>query len=116
MPNPVVHFEILGRDGPALQSFYAELFGWKVDASNPLHYGTVEAQGRGIGGGIAPTDLMVGHVTVYVEVNDLDAYLAKAEALGGRIMMPPTEVPGGPAVALFADTEGHTIGLVKAST
>ena len=43
MPNPVVHFEITGRDGEALQRFYRDAFGWKVNADNPMDYGVVEA-------------------------------------------------------------------------
>jgi predicted enzyme related to lactoylglutathione lyase len=30
MAAPVVHFEILGRNGPALQRFYRDLFDWKI--------------------------------------------------------------------------------------
>jgi hypothetical protein len=36
MPNPVTHFEIVGKDGKKLQEFYASLFGWAVDANNPM--------------------------------------------------------------------------------
>jgi uncharacterized protein len=51
MPNPVVHFEVSGRDVAKTQGFYATLFGWKIDANNPMSYGVVEAQdGVGIGG------------------------------------------------------------------
>ena len=54
MPNPVVHFEITGADGSALQNFYQELFDWKIDANNQWQYGVVETGGDGgINGGIA---------------------------------------------------------------
>jgi len=48
MANAVVHFEILGKDGAGLQKFYGDLFGWKVNADNPMKYGYVapEAGGR----------------------------------------------------------------------
>ena len=39
MPNPVVHFEVIGKDGAKLQRFYADAFGWKIDAGNPMNYG-----------------------------------------------------------------------------
>ena len=58
MPNPVVHFEIEGKDGAKLQKFYTDLFGWKIDANNPMNYGVVprdgntNAEGAGIGGGL----------------------------------------------------------------
>jgi hypothetical protein len=50
--HPVNWFEIVGSDGATLQQFYADLFGWKIDANNPLQYGMVEAEEGGIGGGI----------------------------------------------------------------
>ena len=114
MSNRVVHFEIIGKDGKKLQDFYAGLFGWKIDANNPMSYGMVDANETGLGGGIASGQGGDGHVTVYVEVDDLQAYLKKAEGLGGKTIMPPTAVPGGPEIAMFADPEGHVIGLAKA--
>ena len=118
MPNPVVHFEIVGNDSKKLQSFYSSLFGWNIDANNPMDYGMVEAQeGKGIGGGVAAAgDTGRSGVTVYAEVDDLQACLDKATSLGGKMVMPPMEVPGGPVLAMFADPEGHVIGLVKSGS
>lgn len=114
--NPVTHFEVIGKDGKKLQEFYSGLFGWKVDASNPMNYGMTDAAETGIGGGIATGENGASHVTVYVEVDDLQAYLKKAEGMGGKTLMPPMAVPGGPEIAMFADPEGHTIGMVKAGS
>lgn len=120
MGQPVVHFEIVGTDGPQLQSFYAQLFDWKIDAANPMNYGMVSREdnvtpeGVGIGGGVAQApEGYPGHVTVYVEVPDVEAALARAESLGGTRMMGPDEVMDGLVIGLFTDPEGHTIGLVK---
>ncbi len=58
MGQPVVHFEVVGKDGPALRSFYSELFGWNFDNDNPMGYGVVTREdnvnpdGIGIGGGV----------------------------------------------------------------
>ena len=41
MAQPVVHFEVIGKDGKKLQEFYGKLFDWNVDASNPMSYGLV---------------------------------------------------------------------------
>jgi uncharacterized protein len=115
MPNPVVHFEITGREAGRLQAFYRDLFGWSVTADNPLGYGMVDTDtgDRGIPGGIgASQEGARGWVTVYIEVEDLDAALADAERLGGKRLAGPMDVPGGPTLALFADPEGHTVGLV----
>ena len=97
MGQPVVHFEILGKDWESLKSYYSELFGWEIDSNNPMNYGIVQrdqnvnADGIGIGGGVGESpEGYPGHVTFYVEVPDVEAALAKAEGLGGsRIMGPP---------------------------
>ncbi|MGB2693881.1 MAG: VOC family protein [Dehalococcoidia bacterium] len=113
MANPVNHFEVIGKDGKKLQEFFATLFDWKVDANNPMNYGMVEASEGGIGGGIATGQGGDGHVTFYVGVDDVQKYLDKAEGLGGKTVQPPMDVPGGPRIALFADPEGHVIGLAS---
>jgi predicted enzyme related to lactoylglutathione lyase len=120
MGQPVVHFEIIGKDAEKLQSYYSELFGWKIDSNNPMNYGLVQregntnAEGVGIGGGVgAAPEGYDGHVTFYVEVPDVEAALAKAESLGGSRMMGPDKVMEGVEIGLFLDPEGHTVGLVK---
>jgi predicted enzyme related to lactoylglutathione lyase len=124
MGQPVVHFEVIGKDGAGLQRYYAELFDWKIDAENPLNYGVVaregntNSEGAGIGGGIAsgPTPDYGGHVTFYVEVSDVEATLAKAEGLGGTRVFGPAPVPGTEIeIGQFTDPEGHLIGLTKSA-
>jgi uncharacterized protein len=111
MGQPVTHFEIHG--GEDLRKFYADLFDWHVDANNPMNYGVVDTHGgeRGINGGIAIDE--DPWVSVYVEVDDLQAALDKAEALGGKTVLPPSDVPGGPSLAVFTDPSGNRIGLAK---
>ncbi len=120
MGQPVVHFEIMGKDAEKLRSYYSDLFGWKIDADNPMNYGIVQRDdnvtpdGVGIGGGVgAMPEGVPGHVTFYVEVPDVEAALAKAESLGGSRLMGPDKVPDGPEIGLFNDPEGHAIGVVK---
>lgn len=117
MAKPIVGwFEVTGKDGPALQSFYSKLFDWKVnDAGDGSGYGLVEAGEKGISGGIgASQDGGSGGVTFYVEVDDPAAYLKKAEKLGGSTIVPPTEIENfGLTFAFFADPEGHVVGLSK---
>jgi predicted enzyme related to lactoylglutathione lyase len=50
---------------------------------------------------------------IYVQVEDLEEYLAKAESLGGKRIHEPQEIPGVGAWANFADPEGNVIGLFK---
>ena len=113
MGHPVTHFEILGPDGEALQRYYADLFGWSIDASNPMNYGMVKATEPGIGGGVAGSQDGSAVVTFYVETNDIKASLAKAESLGGKVVQEPMDIPDGPTIALFADPQGNVIGLAS---
>jgi predicted enzyme related to lactoylglutathione lyase len=120
MGQPVVHFEITGKDGERLQSYYSELFGWEIDANNEMKYGSISREGNtnadgvGIGGGIATGPQgYEGHVTFYVEVPDVEETLAKAESQGGTRMMGPEEVMTGLVIGLFTDPEGHTIGVIQ---
>ena len=120
MGQPVVHFEIIGKDGDKLQSYYSELFGWDIDSNNEMGYGVVQRdgntndEGAGIGGGVGRgPEGYDGHVTFYIEVPDVEAALAKAESLGGSRVMGPDEVMEGLVIGLFNDPEGHVIGVVK---
>ncbi len=120
MGQPVVHFEVIGKDGDKLRSYYSELFGWEINADNEMGYGMVAREGNvsddgiGIGGGIAggPPGYE-GHVTFYVAVPDIEAALAKAESLGGERVMGPETIMGMVELGQFKDPEGHVIGVVK---
>jgi uncharacterized protein len=124
MGQPVVHFEIIGKDGAALHRYYSELFGWEIAADNPMNYGIVDreqnvnAEGVGIGGGIGGPgpEGYDGHVTFYVEVPDVEAALAQAESLGGTRVMGPEEPMEGLEIGLFTDPEGHLVGVVKSAS
>jgi uncharacterized protein len=123
MGQPVVHFEIIGKDPQALQRYYSELFGWSINADNPMKYGLVDrdgnttADGIGIGGGVAGgPEGYPGHVTFYVEVPDVEASLAKAESMGGTRVMGPDDVMEGLVIGMFTDPEGHLIGVIQSSS
>ncbi len=115
MGAPVLHFEIHGNaDGQ--NDFYAEIFGWKIDADNPMNYGMVDTDsGEGIAGGLTKSETAPA-VMVYIQVDDLEATLAEVAAKGGSTIMPATDIPGGPTMAIFADPSGNHIGLVKADS
>jgi predicted enzyme related to lactoylglutathione lyase len=114
MGNPVVHFEVVGSDGAELQQFYGDLFDWKINADNPMNYGIVDNGGEGINGGIGQSPDRNGHVTWYVQVASIDDCLKKAEDMGGKTVMPRTEMDM-VTMALLADPEGNVVGLVEGS-
>jgi predicted enzyme related to lactoylglutathione lyase len=112
MGQPVVHFEIGCKDIAQTQEFYAKLFDWKIQPAGPA--GMIDTGGAG---GINGHITALGHephnyVTVYVEVNDIAAYLAKAQQLGGKKIVGPIDIPTG-SFAWIADPEGTMIGLFK---
>ena len=120
MGQPVVHFEVMGKDAAKLQSYYADLFGWQIQHQNPMNYGLVQHEGQGIAGGIGGihgdcVEEHPGHVTFYVEVPDVEKALVKAEELGGSRLFGPETVTEGVTLGQFTDPEGHLIGLLKAA-
>jgi predicted enzyme related to lactoylglutathione lyase len=116
MGQPVAFFEVISSDAPRAQKFYAELFGWQVSADPAMGgYGLVDT-GAGedaVGGGIgAADDPGETGVKIYMRVDDLDAYLDRAEKLGGRRLVPPTDLPGNfGRFAIFTDPDGNQVGL-----
>src|SRR6185369_6744729 len=114
MGASVVHFEIIGGTGNQLEKFYSELFGWKINSNNPLKYGVVDTGGRpgGINGGVGATNDGSKRVSIYAQGSDLQATLDQAEKLGGKTILAPSEVPGGPKLAMFADPAGNITGLI----
>ena len=113
MSSAVTHFEVLGKDLGKLQSFYGDLFGWKMQSVPEMGYAMVEKEGEGIAGGLGQSqDGGAGHVTFYVSTDDPQATLDKAVELGGSVVMPVTKLPQ-VTIALFADPEGHVIGLAS---
>jgi uncharacterized protein len=114
-PHPVVHVEILGADAPRLQRFYSELFGWSI-TRNPIGYGYVPVAPTPpmrLTGGIGSSPQGQPLAIFYVKVDDPVAILKKVEALGGRVVVAPMDVPGGITFARFADPEGNVIGIVR---
>ena len=118
MPQPVVHFEISTKDQKKITDFYSGLFGWSINADNPMSYGLANTKDGelGIDGGIyeqqGPED--TPGLRLYAQVDDADAFLAKAQQLGGKLLMPAVEVPGmGIRVGQFLDPEGNHFGVVQ---
>src|SRR5690606_11259504 len=110
----VTHFEIIGRDAKKSRDFYSGLFGWEIDASNPMEYGIVSPTENGIGGGIAAAEPGGSPTTmIYVEVDNAQTYLDKAVAMGGKVIMERQVIPGMVAFAQFADPDGNVIGLAE---
>ena len=116
MGQPVMQWQILARNPDAISAFYAKLFGWRINADNPMGYRMVDTgSDRGINGGVWPIGQTEGHplVQLFVEVDDVPAYAAKVEQLGGQVLIPPQVLPDGGEMAIVLDTEGLSLGLMR---
>ena len=110
--RPVVRWEIQAREPETLRVFYARMFNWEIgDGPVMLIPAGVGGPEPGPGGHIRRGD----HpgVTLFIQVRDLRASLAKAEQLGGRVLAQPRDIPGGPTIAGIADPEGNRVVLVQ---
>ena len=110
----VIHFEIVGKDGAALQRYYSDLFGWKLNTDFPGGYGMTDPAQTGVIVGIGNAPQGPGLVTGYITVPDINATLEKATSLGGSVVMPKFSPDGSAQLALVADPEGHVVGLTEA--
>jgi uncharacterized protein len=114
---PIVHFEILGKDGPGLIDFYRRLFDWTLQVGSLPgwpQYASMESE-RGIGGAVGSADAAPnGGVLVYVEVDDPRTYIERSLELGASVAMPITYLDDLQlSVAWLRDPEGNLVGLVS---
>ena len=117
--HPIVHIEIPADNPAAASKFYADAFGWKIMADPVFDYHMFDAEG-GPGGGFVPTTGTTdgGTMTykpdsllVYISTDDIDASLAKVESLGGKTLVPKTEIPNTGWFAVFSDPTGNRVAL-----
>jgi uncharacterized protein len=114
MGRPVVHFEIGCRNLLKTQEFYSQMFDWKPQSMGPA--AMIAAETGGIGGHMTSLGHEPHHYTIfYVDVDDVAAYLKKAESLGGKTLVPPVKIPTG-TFAWMQDPEGNTVGLWKSGS
>jgi len=115
MGRPVMQWQMISKNPETLAKFYSSVFGWKVDADNPLNYRMVDtASGRGINGGIWPAPPEANSfVQLFIEVDDVAKYVQNAAAAGAKVIIPPQKLPGGEEMAVLHDPEGIPFGLHK---
>jgi predicted enzyme related to lactoylglutathione lyase len=110
-----MRWQILAKEPEKVAAFYTKLFAWDVNTNNALNYRMIDTGSeRGINGGIWPAPPQ-GHsmVSLYVEVDDVDGYLARATKLGGTVIIPRQCLPDGDEMAVLLDVEGIPVGLFK---
>ena len=117
-PGRFVWHDLMTSDKQAAIAFYSELVGWKthdVDMGPMGAYTMIRVGERDIGG-IVPLDPSHGvppHFMAYCTVPDVDAAARRAEQLGGKVGVPPTDIPGVGRFAVIADPEGAYVSPFK---
>jgi uncharacterized protein len=112
MGQPVIHFEIGCMDIAKTRHFFSELFGWQAEIAGPAAMIDTKSY-AGIAGHITALGHEPHNYTIlYVQVDDVKASLDRVEKPGGKILVPPVDIPTN-TFSWFADPEGNTIGLWK---
>jgi uncharacterized protein len=118
MPRPI-HFEVVAHDPQRAVKFYQDVFGWQITKwDGPMEYWLVTTGPDGtpgINGGIVKTQdpSQPALSTNTIDVPDLDAYIAKAEAAGGQLVVPKMPIPGLGWLAYCKDSEGVIFGMMQ---
>lgn len=110
--QPIVHIELSAVEAKAAGLFYADLFGWKVEAFGDSDYMTFQAEpGPGGGFNVIDKDHKAGEIIPYIQVEDIEAKLAEIVAHGGKTVQGKSPIPGEGFFALFRDPSGNVLGL-----
>ncbi len=123
IPDPTKHgafswCELMTTDPNAAKEFYGPLFGWEFEdiENSCVPYAILKADGAPQGGVMAKPPQLPANVPpywgVYVTVDDVHAVAAKAVALGGMILRPPTEIPNVGTFAVIQDPQGAVISAI----
>ena len=114
--TPITWFEI-GTDRPEdAEKFYGELFGWTFEEQAPANSGSYRVTGAGgdtgISGAIRATDgSSPNYAVFYAEVADVAETCQRAEAAGGRVLVPARTTPSGLTSAHLIDPTGNRLGV-----
>lgn len=109
----ITHTDIPVSDTGRAQQFYGDLFGWRF-AEPPGFEGYPMWQGpNGVsGGGLAPRGDGFTAPRIYVDVDSIDAALARVVELGGTVLHEPEPIDDTQSWAVVRDLDGNEIGLV----
>jgi predicted enzyme related to lactoylglutathione lyase len=109
--------ELLTRDTAAAVKFYTALFGWKTKVSDMVAFSYTHWQNGGadIGGMMAIMEAwgpMPPNWINYIQVDNCDQAAAKATSLGGKVCMPPMDIPNTGRFAMLQDPQGAAFSVI----
>lgn len=115
MGSPVVWFEIRTEEPTRAMEFYSALFGWAftpIEDRERAYWLISTKEGTGTGGLVEQDGGDGQAVMLYVGVEDLEATVTMATALGAWLEQPPTDIsPEVGRYAILADPNGCRFGL-----
>ncbi|HEY3263488.1 MAG TPA: VOC family protein [Pseudonocardiaceae bacterium] len=123
-PGALSWNELMVRDLDAAKEFYGKVFGWEadeMDMGGGTTYTLWKLPGSDAEQGIAGAMQMAGdmfpadlpdHWMVYFSVEDTDASAAKVQELGGKISVPPTDIPNVGRFAVCNGPHGETFSII----
>ncbi len=110
--------ELASKDASTSGKFYTELFGWK-SVETPIGdttYTLFKIGDKDVGGMCQMTaewGEMPSHWMSYVAVDDVDALASRVENLGGKVCVPPTDIPTVGRFSVIQDPTGATLSIIK---
>ena len=112
--------ELGTTDLESAKKFYTELFGWRLKESKAagMIYNEIVAGDKEMGGMYQMTAEFgntPSHWMAYVAVDDVDAKAKQVTELGGKVCVPPTDIPNVGRFCVVNDPTGATISLIKLS-
>lgn len=112
----ITHIEFPADDVERAKRFYGAVAGWEFGEMEGLPnywlFRTSDTAGGGLG---KRGDTVSNVVRVYIDVDDLEDAIAAASASGGKVVTPPSPVPGFGRYAAVLDPEGNEVGLFESA-
>jgi hypothetical protein len=114
--NTFCHIEFHCTDMKRAQAFYEGMFEWTFRSFGDDM--VVFGKGDQHLGGLQKADSVTpgASPSVWIEADDLEAYMAKAKSLGGKVVSEKSQVPNVGWSAMVADPDGNHVGLVQFSS
>lgn len=118
-PNAICWVELATRDMARAEAFYTELFGWRMQdhhASPPSGYRMFGNDDGMLGGLLQMTEEwgeMPSHWSIYIQVEDVDAVVERAQAHGGTLCFPAFDAPGVGRLARIDDPSGAGFYVIR---
>lgn len=109
--------ELTTTDLAAAKTFYSQLFGWTLEEQEitDIPYTVIKVNDQPIGGMMSlppESPAMPSQWGAYVTVEDVNASAQQAEALGAKIIIPPTDIPETGRFCLLQDPQGATLSMI----